>query len=311
MPSAAIGRPMSSPVDIASSAHSANGHEPLGVEEPDAEEVERDRERHRMDRRCQRSSPSTDTRGSRARGAPPPRSEPRCRRPSQKTGSAPSATDHDLRERERERRRPDEPERREQREERIDVGPEPHDLLARRGLGHLERMAVGRAPDRLHHVPEVEAPLAEVRVAAAGDEEEHAASTPTIAGPDDERPRALAHERPSRRALDGPDARPRADGRRAHAGRHGEARASSARTRRDRARSRRSARRRSARRRRASTPCLNGDGWPLPGRDDHAERKEPRRARAAAARARRRRAAARSSAATRSASARATPRSRR
>ena len=121
MPSAAIGRPISSPVDIASTAQTREGHEPVGVEEPDC----------RRGGAGSRTSPDGSRRPAlvaihgyaryASASSPAARSEPRWRRPSQKTGSAPSDTTRDLRERERERRRPDDPERREQHEERIDV----------------------------------------------------------------------------------------------------------------------------------------------------------------------------------------------
>ena len=39
------------------------------------------------------------------------------------------------------------------------------DLLAGRGVGHLERPALGRAPDRLDHVPQVVAVREELVVA--------------------------------------------------------------------------------------------------------------------------------------------------
>ena len=74
------------------------------------------------------------------------------------------------------------------------MGTEPHHLLTRHRLGHLEGIAVGSAPHRLHHVPEVEPTLAEVRVAPVGDEEQDAAHT-TIPAHTTRVQRALAHER--------------------------------------------------------------------------------------------------------------------
>ena len=108
--------------------------------------------------------------------------------------------DDDLREPEDERRRPDEPGRREQDEERIDVAAEPGHLLARRAVRDLERAALGRAPDRLHHVPEVEAADAEVHEAVAHDAEEDDRPDGHRA-PHDDRPGAVANgrERPRTR----------------------------------------------------------------------------------------------------------------
>ena len=65
-----------------------------------------------------------------------------------------------------------EPERREHREDRIDVASETDHLLARRAVRHLERPSVGGAPDRLHHVSEVVAAFAELHVMVTHDEEQ-------------------------------------------------------------------------------------------------------------------------------------------
>jgi hypothetical protein len=54
------------------------------------------------------------------------------------------------------RARPDEPERREGGEDRVEVRTEAGHLVAAQARD-LERVAVRRRPDRLHHVPEVEA----------------------------------------------------------------------------------------------------------------------------------------------------------
>ena len=61
-------------------------------------------------------------------------SEPRWRRPSQKTGSAPSETTTTCANASASGDGHDEPQRREQREERIDVPTEPHHLLAGRAV---------------------------------------------------------------------------------------------------------------------------------------------------------------------------------
>ena len=55
--------------------------------------------------------------------------------------------------------------RSEENEDRIDVGAEARDLLACRGVRHLERSTVGCAPDGLDHVPQVEAVRQELVVA--------------------------------------------------------------------------------------------------------------------------------------------------
>ena len=75
------------------------------------------------------------------------------------------------------------PERREEHEDRIDVRTEARDLLARRGVGHLERPALGRAPDRLDHVPEVEAVREELVVPPdrrRADDAVHTTAAPTM-----------------------------------------------------------------------------------------------------------------------------------
>ena len=79
---------------------------------------------------------------------------------------------------------------------------EPHDLLARGSLGDLERMAVRRAPDGLHHVPEVEASEPELRVAISNDHGERN-DPDRHAAPHHERPGAVPRRRQERRALDG------------------------------------------------------------------------------------------------------------
>ena len=86
MPSAAIGSPISSPVDIARTAQTREGNEPVGVEEPDAEEQERDRERHRVDRgrRAHRDPRIREVARGRAarRRAPSRGGDGRARRPA-------------------------------------------------------------------------------------------------------------------------------------------------------------------------------------------------------------------------------------
>ena len=52
--------------------------------------------------------------------------------------------------------RPDPPERGEEHEDRVDVRPEPRDLVTVE-VSHTQRVAVRRRPDCLHHIPEVEA----------------------------------------------------------------------------------------------------------------------------------------------------------
>ena len=158
MPSAAIGSPISSPVASAEDAHTANGMQPVGVEEPDAVEEERDREGHRDGRRraARPCRPRVREIGECEQGGRPLRAEVAPRR-----ARTPAA--HRAR-----RRRSadatsvrgdgtDDPERRR--------GARGSDRrVTRGGLScspvtpsvYLERPTMRRAPDRLHHVPEVE-----------------------------------------------------------------------------------------------------------------------------------------------------------
>ena len=99
--------------------------------------------------------------------------------------------DDDLGECECKRRRPEHPQRRQQREQRVDVDGEANDLLTRWPIRHLERASLRRAPDRLHHVPEVEAAKSEVQVRAANNRE-HEDRPNAHRTPDRERPRAVA-----------------------------------------------------------------------------------------------------------------------
>jgi len=70
------------------------------------------------------------------------------------------------------RARPDQPERREEREQWIDVPAEPGELLAVLG-GRLEQPPVRRVPDRLHGVAEVVAGAAEADVVQDAGDAEH------------------------------------------------------------------------------------------------------------------------------------------
>ena len=91
------------------------------------------------------------------------------------------------------------PEGRKQHEDRIDVAPQPDHLLPR-GVRNLEWAAVGRAPDSLHHVAEVEARQLELEIRGTHDPEE--CERPTDhRRPDHERPRVLADERRDVRAV--------------------------------------------------------------------------------------------------------------
>ena len=124
-------------------------------------------------------------------------SEPRCRRASQNTGSAPSDTmticarastsgdGHSTHSGARRTRNGS------------TCAAEPRHLLARRAVRDLERSAMRRAPDGLHHVPEVEPPLEEVHVAAVNDHEQDGRPS-GHRDPDGERPRAVADERVAR-----------------------------------------------------------------------------------------------------------------
>ncbi len=97
-----------------------------------------------------------DRGGRRARSPRAAQSESRCLRPSRKTGSAPRATATACATSSSRGVRPEPPERREGGEDRVEVGAEPRDLRPRE-VRHREEVAVGRRPDRLDHVPEVEA----------------------------------------------------------------------------------------------------------------------------------------------------------
>ena len=145
IPSPTIGSPISSPVDIASAAQTRERNEPVGVEEPDAEEEERDRERHRMDRARPRSSRPTGRRGtpsaSSARHALGAEVAPRrARRPgaprATTTAICASASASGDGQSIQSGASSD--------EERIGVRAEPHDLLARR----RRRVDLERAPVR-------------------------------------------------------------------------------------------------------------------------------------------------------------------
>jgi hypothetical protein len=59
----------------------------------------------------------------------------------------------------------DPPERHEQEQGGIDVAGKTDDLLAAVAVSHLEQVSVSAAPDRLHHVAEVEAVREELVVA--------------------------------------------------------------------------------------------------------------------------------------------------
>ena len=148
-------------------------HEPVGVEEPDAEEEERDRERHGVEGVDGRPRDPGVGEVRRARGTPATRSDPRCRRASQKTRQRAERHGDDLDRDERQRRRRDAARAASsEREDRIDVASEPDHLLARRAVRHLERAAVGGAPDRLHHVSEVVAASRNFTIVVTHDEEQ-------------------------------------------------------------------------------------------------------------------------------------------
>ena len=104
--------------------------EAIGVQEPDAEEEQRDRERHGMDR-CEgtRRDPRICEIAQSEKPRDPIVSEMTPAQPEHR--ERPQRHHRDLRERERERRRPEHPQRREQHEERIGVTAEAHHLLAR------------------------------------------------------------------------------------------------------------------------------------------------------------------------------------
>ena len=75
-------------------------------------------------------------------------------------GQRPGGDGHGLDDEQQFRARPEPPERREQREDRVEVRAEPRDLLAV-DVGDREHVAVRGRPDRLGHVAEIEAAAAE------------------------------------------------------------------------------------------------------------------------------------------------------
>ena len=99
------------------------------------------------------------------------------------------------------RARPDEPERREGGEDRVEVGGEPRDLVPAQA-GHGQRVPVRRRPDGLHHVAEVEAPGLQGAV-AQNREGREAGGVGAHRGPDDgsrSREAARGHGRGDRTA---------------------------------------------------------------------------------------------------------------
>ena len=147
---------------------------------------------------------------------------------------------------------------------------QPNDLLAGRTVGDLERTAVRRAPDGLHHVPEVEAALAEIRVASRVRWRTERHSIPPS------RPRWSG----SMPVLERTSTRPSRPERRLPLVRSSCSRGpldKSGLTRRG-DRGIPAARTASATVTRATASVhevWNGVGWPLPGRDDHRQRNEP------------------------------------
>ena len=130
------------------------GQQPVGVEEPDAEEQEWDRESQwveAIDRHpCNPGIGKVCERKQRgiALRAEVPSAEP-------KDGEGTQRDRDDLDGDERQGRRNDQPQRRQGGEDRVDVVPESRHLLARNAIRNVEHTAVGSAPDSLRHVSEV------------------------------------------------------------------------------------------------------------------------------------------------------------
>jgi hypothetical protein len=144
----------------------------IAVEVPEGEEQEgggeRDRvevaQRHPLDRRVEEVREGEAERG--ALGAQVAAREP-------EDGQGTERHEARLDREQHARPRPDPPEGREQDEDRVDVRAETDDLVAAE-IGDRERAAMGRRPDRLHHVPEVEAPGRERPVPEDGERREPA-----------------------------------------------------------------------------------------------------------------------------------------
>ncbi len=137
--------------------------QPLLVEVPEGEEEERRCEGHGVElaQRHPLHGGKEQVRdrkaGSRSLGAEVGPREP-------EDGQRAERDDERLGDEEQARARPQQPERGEEDEDRVEVGAESDELLAAEAR-HLERIAMGRGPDGLHHVAEVEAAGVEGAVA--------------------------------------------------------------------------------------------------------------------------------------------------
>ena len=128
----------------------------MRVEEPDAVEQQRDGERHGVNG-VEGRPREPGVREVRERHERRRRVGPEVATAQPEDGQRAERQGSDLGGGEREGGRHHEPERREEDEDRVDVAHETGPLLAGQQCV-LERPALERAPHRLHHVPEIEAP---------------------------------------------------------------------------------------------------------------------------------------------------------
>ena len=130
---------------------------------PDAEEQQRGGERHRVEvEEGGVLHGRVEQVGRGARERQPVVAQPAA--PEPEGGQRAGRDDHGLRDQQHLGARPDPPQRREEHQHRVDVGAEARELAAG-DVGRLEEAPLGRAPDRLHHVAEVEAAGGEAAVA--------------------------------------------------------------------------------------------------------------------------------------------------
>ena len=171
MPKPATTSAISSLQAAAAIASARKGQEPVFVEIPEGEEQERSREGDGMEfvereptggriEEVGEREPECGVRGA----------EMLARQPVH--GKSSDCDRDRLSDEQQIRARPDPPQRGEDDEDRVDVSRQPRDLVAVQ-VGHLERMSVGRRPDGLHHVPEVE-PAGDERVVAQSRERREA-----------------------------------------------------------------------------------------------------------------------------------------
>ena len=140
--------------------------QPALVEEPPGEQQQRARERDRVEvAHGQPLHRREEQVGERERGRRPLGVEVRAREPED--GKRSRGDGDGLDDEQQLRARPEPPERRERGEDRVEVRAQPRDLLAV-DVGDREHVAVRGRPDRLRHVPEIEAAAVEGAVAEDG-----------------------------------------------------------------------------------------------------------------------------------------------